>query len=87
MEDVERLFGLPLIEWMGKKGYSDEAAYLKVVHNWRCACDERGLTEDQRSTFNKDFLDYILDDFMPWHKDVQWDFSHLEVNRFVQVCI
>ena len=83
MEDVERLFGLPLIEWMGKKGYSNEATYLKVVRNWRSACDERGLTDDQRSTFNKEFLDYILDDLMPWHIDSQYDFSHLEVNRFV----
>jgi len=28
VEDVER--GLPLIKWMGKKGYSKEATYLKL---------------------------------------------------------
>ena len=84
MEDVERLFGLPLMKWMERKGYSNEALYLRVVRNWRRACDERGLTGDQRSQLNKEFLDYILDDLMPWHKDGQFDFSSLEVNRFVK---
>ena len=68
--------------WMESKGYNDEATYLRVVHNWRCACDERGLTDEQRSTFNGEFLIYILDDLMPWHKDEGLcDFSLLEVNR------
>lgn len=81
VEDVERLFGLPLITWMESKGYNDEATYLRVVHNWMHACDERGLTDEQRSTFNREFLMYILDDLMPWHKvDGLCDFSLLEVN-------
>lgn len=40
MEDVERLFGLPLITWMESKGYNNEATCLRVVRNWRRACDE-----------------------------------------------
>ena len=68
VEDVERLFGEPLIIWMKNKGYNAEADYLQVIHNWRRACDERGLTGDQRSKFNMDLLNYILDDLMPWHK-------------------
>ena len=43
--------------------------YLQYVHNWRRACDERGLTDDQRSKYNRELLNYILDDLMPWHKD------------------
>ena len=81
VEDVEQLFSQPLIEWMKQKGYTDEAAYLQVVRNWRSACDERGLTDDQRSTFNMEFLEFILDDLMPWHKKDEYDFSDLEVNR------
>ena len=68
VEDVERLFGEPLILWMKNKEYNAEADYLQVIHNWRCACDETGLTGDQRSKFNMDLLNYILDDLMPWHK-------------------
>lgn len=83
VEDVERLFGEPLILWMKDKGYDNEAEYLQVIHNWRRACDERGLTDDQRSKFNTDLLNYILDDLMPWHKvDGLQDFSLLEVNRY-----
>ena len=56
MEDVERLFSLPLMEWMEKKGYSNEALYLRVVQNWRRACDEQGLTGDQCSQLKIEFL-------------------------------
>ena len=86
VEDVERLFGEPLILWMKDKGYDAEADSLQVIHNWRRACDERGLTHDQRSRFNTDLLNYILDDLMPWHKvDGLRDFSLLEVNSYVFV--
>ena len=83
VEDVVRLLGEPLILWMKNKGYNAEADYLQVIHNWRHACDERGLTDDQRSKFNMALLDYILDDLMPSHKvDVLRDFSLLEVNQY-----
>ena len=82
MEDVDRLFGLPLITWTESKGYNDEAMYLRVIHNWRCAYDARGLSDEQCSTFNKEILMYILDNLMPWNKeDALHDFSLLEVNR------
>ena len=69
VEDVERLFGQTVIAWMKTKGYQNEAEYLQYVHNWRRACDERGLTDDQRSKYNRELLAYILDDLMPWHKE------------------
>ena len=64
---------------MERKGYIEEAKYICVVLNWRRACDERGLSELQRSQFNDDMLNNILDEFMPWLND--YDYSHLEVNR------
>ena len=60
MEDVERLFGESVIAWMENKGYSSEAEYLRVIRNWRHASDERGLTDEQRSSFNKEFLNYMM---------------------------
>ena len=83
VEDVERLFGLALIEFMEEKQYSNEAKYLKVIRNWRRAVDERGLPDATRQLFNKELLDFILDDLMPWHRtEGMRDFSLLEVNRY-----
>ena len=83
MEDVDRLFSCSLIAWMEKKSYTPEAEYLRIVHNWRRACDERGVTNDERSKFNKEFLIYLLDDLMPYHRDEGLnDLSLLEVNRY-----
>jgi len=67
---------------MEKKGYDFEARHLSIVHNWRRACDERGLPRILCSQFNSNFLEYILDDLIPWHADEGLcDFSLLEVNQ------
>lgn len=52
VEDVECLFGQSVIEWMESKGYVYEAEYLHAVRDWRRACDERGLSDEQRGQFN-----------------------------------
>ena len=80
--DAERLFSLSLADFMDRKGYKAEAKYIRVVNGWRRACDQRGLSEHERSKLNDNLLDYILDDLMPWHKEKR-DFSLLEVNRWV----
>ena len=83
VEDVDRLFNCSLIAWMEKKLYTPGAEYLCIVHNWRRACDERGVTNDDCSKFNKEFLIYLLDDLMPYHWDEGLnDLSLLEVNRY-----
>ena len=79
IQDVERLFSKEMETFMEQKGYLEEARYICVINNWRRACDERGLSSEERKQFNTDLLEYILDDLMPWHKHK--DFSHLEVNR------
>ena len=79
VSDVERLFSSNMIRFMETKGYTEEAKYITVVHNWRRACDERGLCAEVRERFNQEFLSYILDELMPWHREQ--DFSYLEVNR------
>lgn len=80
VEDAERLFNENLISWMKEKNYEIEEKYLSVVSGWRKACDMRGLSDEQRSKYNMDFLNFILDDLMPWHKENR-DFSLLEVNQ------
>ena len=81
--DAERLFNPKLAAFMEKKGYTFEANYISVI-NWHRASDERGLSSLQRSRFNYKLLNLILEDLMPWYKD-SYDFSHLEVNRYIFV--
>lgn len=81
VEDAERLFSPKLADFMERNGYKIEAAYIQAVNGWRRACDQRGLSEEERSCLNYNLLDFILDDWMPWHRTNR-DFSLLEVNRF-----
>ena len=73
--DVERLFNPEI----GKNGYTYEAHYVRTIHNWRRATDERGLSQQERSEFNKNFLYMVLDELIPWHRS--FDYSTREVNR------
>ena len=77
--DVERLFSSEVAEFMERRNYTYEAEYVRTIHNWRRATDERGLSQQQRSEFNQKMLDMILDELIPWHK--VFDYSTLEVNR------
>ena len=78
------MFSPQMVDFMQRKGYDFEATYLSAIGNWRRACDQRGLSEIQRCRFNYEFLNYIPDDLMPWHRTI-YDFSLLEVNRYVMV--
>lgn len=80
--DVEQIFSNSVQNYMERKRYKVEANYVKVIKNWRRACDERGLSDSDRNKFNHDFIDYILDELMPWHRQPGMrDFSTLEVNQ------
>lgn len=80
--DVENIFSSRVLAFFERKGYSIEAEYVRVIRNWRRACDERGLTDAQRSQYNQALLCYILDELMPWHNQPGLrDFSLLEVNQ------
>ena len=82
--DAEHMFSPQMVDFMQQEGYHFEATYLRAIGNWRQACDQRGLSELQRCWFNDKFLNYILDDLMPWHRTI-YDFSLLEVNWYVMV--
>ena len=80
--DVEQTFSNSVPNFMERKGYEVEANYVRVIKNWRRACDERGLSDSERNKFNHDLNDYILDELMPWHRQPGMrDFSTLEVNQ------
>ena len=81
VRDAEILFNANLAAFMDKQGYTFEAKFIRTILNWRKACDERGLSELERSHYNYDLLNFLLDDLMPWHREI-YDFSSLEVNRY-----
>ena len=62
VSDVEQIFSLGVLNFMERTNYEFEAHYVKIIRNWRRSCDERGLSDDERSRFNEDFIEYILDD-------------------------
>ncbi len=82
VRDAELLFSASLASFMDSKGYTFEAKFIRIILNWRRACDERGLSELQRSRYNYKMLNFLLDDLMPWHHEI-YDFSTLEVNRYM----
>lgn len=87
--DAERLFSPDLAAFMQSKGYEFEARYITVIWNWRRACDERGLSELKRCRFNYEFLNLVLDELMPWHKE-SYDFRYLKSTGtyfFMDVCL
>lgn len=79
--DVERLFSSKVIAFMEKHKYEDEAKYLTVIRNWRRSVDERGMSDVERDKLSMEFLDFIVQDLIPWCKTDEKDYSLLEVNR------
>ena len=79
VRDAEILFSKGVQDFMEKMGYNYEAKYVRIIRNWRRACDERGLSSLQRCRFNYEFLQFMLDELMPWHQS-HYDFSLMEVN-------
>ena len=81
--DAERLLSTFVLAWMERKGYDEEASLVRSCLNWHSASDVRGLSQDERLKCNKQMLDYLLDELMPWHATNR-DFSSLEVNKYVR---
>ena len=80
------LFNPHFLQWLQKKGYEEEARFVSVILNWHRASDERGLTELKRSQYNYELLNFMLEEMIPWSKD-KYDFSLMEVNRYVRLNI
>jgi hypothetical protein len=53
-----------------------------VIGNWHNATDGRGITQLQRCKYNYEMLNYIVEMWLPWHKDC-YDFSLVDINKYV----
>ena len=78
--DCERMISLGVISFMEKNGHLNESRVLSILQNWHRAVDGRGIPEETRLTFLQDMKDWLLDDWMPWHREER-DYSTINVNR------
>ncbi|CAB3977744.1 Hypothetical predicted protein [Paramuricea clavata] len=53
---------------------------LKLYANWHKAADGRVISEELRSKYNTEMVNFILDDWMPWWKEDR-NFATLDVLR------
>lgn len=80
--DAEKLLSYNVAEFFRQKGYCKEYEYVKVIAQWHEASDGRGISQLQRCRYNHEMLGYILDEWMPWHRE-NYDFSTIDINRYV----
>lgn len=84
--DCERLISPGVIACL-EKTHKSGADVIRIIHNWHKAVDGRGLNENQRSQYCEDMKFWLLDDWMPWHRENK-DYSLTDVNRLVYIiCI
>ena len=78
--DAEKLLSLHVAKFFKDNNYQAEAEYVETIALWHKASDGRGLSQLQRCKQNYRMLNYILDEWIPWHWD-NYDLSTLDINR------
>lgn len=53
VRDAELMFNPNFLKWLG---YTAESEYVEVVLGWYRINDDRGLSKEERSSLNKQFL-------------------------------
>ena len=76
----EEIFSRGVLEFMQRNGHATEAKLIETVRNWHKAADGRGLSEETRSQYNKDMLNFLLEDWMPWFQQDS-DYSTIDILR------
>ena len=79
--DAELLLSHRVARFMRARGFAVEATYIQTIADWHEAWDGRGLHPLHRSRANYRMLNYLLDEWMPWHTDT-YDFLMIDVNRY-----
>ena len=84
LKDAERLLSCHVADSLRRNGHVQEAKHVQLIANWHEASDGRGLPQLQRSRYNYEMLNYVLDEWMPWHTE-KYDFSTIDINRYYMV--
>ena len=78
--DAELLLSHRVAAFMQRRGYAAEAEYVSIIAGWHEGWDGRGLGQLDRCRANYHMFNYILDEWIPWHR-VNYDFRLIDVNR------
>lgn len=81
VRDAEKLLSYPVAKFMQNTGHQVEAEYVSRIAGWHEASDGRGLSQLQRSKQNYAMLNYLLNEWMPWHAENP-DFTFVDINRY-----
>lgn len=80
VEDAEKLLSTTVANWLDSNNHNFEARFVHAIANWHKASDGRGLSEDTRSRYNNQMLDFLLEDWMPCFENNR-DYSTIDINR------
>ena len=80
--DAEVLLSHKVAEFMAQHGYQNESEYVSMIASWHEGWDGRGLRQLDRCKANYMLLNYLLDEWMPWHRQT-YDFRLMDVNRLM----
>ena len=78
--DAEKLLSFHVAKFFKDNHYLAEAEYVETIALWHKASDGHGLSQLQRCRQNYQMLNYILDEWIPWHQD-NYDLSTLDINK------
>ena len=78
--DAERLLSHHVAKFFRDKNHHPEADYVETIANWHEASDGCGMSQLERCRANYKMLNYLLDEWMPWHKSC-YNFSFIDINR------
>lgn len=81
VQDAERMLSFLVAKFLQEHGYVAESNYIEIVAGWHEAADGRGISQLQHCKKNYMMLNMILDEWMPWHKEL-YDFSTIGINRY-----
>jgi hypothetical protein len=84
--DCESMISPGVITFLEREGHASGAQVLRLIHNWHKAVDGRGLSEAERSSYCTDMKEWLLDEWIPWHREIK-DLSLLDVNRFAHLLL
>lgn len=80
VQHCEEIFSRGVLEFMQRNCHATEAKFTETVQNWHKATDGRGLSEQTRSQYNKDMLNFLLQDWMPWFQQER-DYATINILR------
>ena len=82
VKGAEKMLSYHVVRSLERHGHQNEAEFGRIIARWHEASDGRGLSQLQRCWFNYHMLNFILDEWMPWHTQ-NYDFATIDINRFV----